>query len=467
MAAEHAPRVRIAFLDTGYDPKHAARPAHINPSLARNFVEDKISPDGSSLIKEPGLAGSQSHGTGTLGILAGQAIELVDHTGKTLFNGELGGAPFAEIAPMRVATWVVHVENPIPLIKTRPSATSRAILYAARNHCDVISMSHGGLPSRALADAINTAYESGVAMFFASGDYLQPVHLQPPYIPISGHSPRYVVFPAAFPRTMCVCGITADFKTCGKPPNERYDPALGPVDSWRLRGNWGPPAWMKNAIATFSPNILWPHLPNPKVGEAREDVIDLDGQGTSAATPQAAAAAALWLQYYREDDKLKRNWHNWRKAESVYRALRTSAKRIDDPSDQKYSENFFGNGVLKASDALAKQPQDVPDAQKQGQARVGLGWMRLFESTIGGTRDAGTSEDILKQMLALELLQLTQRSAKLQEVMDRYGGFDPDAGEDLAPEKFASFRREIFDAVKDDTRASRHLKEAVLHEKNS
>ena len=34
-------------------------------------------------------------------------------------------------------------------------------------------MSHGGLPSEALADVINAAYEHGIAMFFASG-YLSP-----------------------------------------------------------------------------------------------------------------------------------------------------------------------------------------------------------------------------------------------------------------------------------------------------
>jgi hypothetical protein len=243
LAELHEEPVRVAFLDTGYDANHLAKPPNVNKKLARNFVEDKTNPDGISLDEQPGLAGTQSHGTGTISILAGGVIEL-DGTGdKAAFSGPLGGAPFAEIAPMRVATSVVHLEN--PLIKTGSSGTTRAILYAIRNNCDVISMSHGGLPSRALADAINTAYEAGIAMFFASGDYVQSENENLGWV----HSPRYVVYPAAFSRAMCVCGVTADYKTYGNPPSDHYDRSLGPPDSWRLRGNWGPASSMKNAIA--------------------------------------------------------------------------------------------------------------------------------------------------------------------------------------------------------------------------
>lgn len=58
--------------------------------------------------------------------------------------------------------------------------------------------------------------------------------------------------------------------------------------------------------------------------------MDFDGQGTSASTPQVAAAAALWLQFYREDETLKKAWRTWRKAEAAYQALLTSAKKLND-----------------------------------------------------------------------------------------------------------------------------------------
>ena len=209
--------VRVAFLDTGYDPKHVTCPRNIKSDLARNFLEDKTTPNGVSLEKYPGRTGTQSHGTGTVGIFGGGEIDIIDSNGKSIFSGTLGGAPFVEIAPMRVATWVVHLEDPSnpTFVKSRPSGTTRAIFYAIRNNCDVISMSHGGLPSYALADAVNAAYQAGVAMFFASGDYLKD-----PRIPLV-HTPRFVVYPAAFSRTMAVCGVTADDKTYGFPPEDK------------------------------------------------------------------------------------------------------------------------------------------------------------------------------------------------------------------------------------------------------
>jgi hypothetical protein len=454
LAETHDEPVRVAFLDTGYDSKHIARPHNVNKELARNFVEDETNPDGISLDQQPGLAGSQSHGTGTIGILAGDLIELDGIGDKAGFSGPLGGAPFAEIAPMRVATSVVHLEN--PFIKTRPSGTTRAILYAIRNKCDVISMSHGGLPSRALAEAINAAYEAGIAMFFASGDYLQPENLG------VVHSPRYVVYPAAFSRAMCVCGVTADYKTYGKPPSDHYDPSLGFPASWRLRGNWGPATWMKNAIAAFSPNIPWAHLPQPNSHEG-ENVIDLDGQGTSASTPQAAAAAVLWLQYYRSDSDLKSIWRSWKKPELVYMALRRSAREVQDPATPDYSQTFFGAGVLQAKEALAIAPGRLYPVE-ENEASVGLGWMRLFASVIGGTRAEGVSEDTLKQMFGLELAQIAQRSPQVQDIMQRYGGYDPDAEDNPPTGELANFKKELFNAIKDDNRVSQHLRDAIRNE---
>jgi subtilase family protein len=451
IAQTHPALVRIAFLDTGYDNKHVTRPANINHSLARNFAEDKTSPEGSSLDQNPGPPGSQSHGTGTIGILAGGTLNLVAPDGKIIFAGMLGGAPMAEIAPMRVASSVVHLEN--PFIKTRPSGTTRAILYAIKKECDVISMSHGGLPSRALADAVNAAYEHGIAMFFASGDYLQPTD-------VSIHSPRYVVFPAAFSRAMSVCGVTADNLTYGKPRHDHYDPALGSMESWRLRGNWGPASWMKNAIAAFSPNILWPHLPG---GQEGENIIDLDGQGTSSSTPQAAAAAALWLQYYRDDSALKDNWRNWKKAEMAYAALRQSAKQFNPPGSPNYSSEFFGSGILRAKAALSKSPGTV-NIQPQKPASVGLGWAKLFGSLVGGTREPGVSGETIKQMFGLELAQLAQRSVKIQDLMEQYGGYDPDSNQGPSPEEARKFKQELFQAIRDDARTSRHLKDAVTRE---
>ena len=82
--------VRIAHLDTGYDPTHKNRPAHIRHDLERNFVDPAHPNDAAD--RTDALLANSGHGTRTLGILAGQGI---------------GAAPFAEVVPIRVADRVV------------------------------------------------------------------------------------------------------------------------------------------------------------------------------------------------------------------------------------------------------------------------------------------------------------------------------------------------------------------------
>ena len=79
----------------------------------------------------------------------------------------LGGAPFAEIVSIRVANRVVLFHN---------SAIAQAFDYIHSLHgdpnrrIDVITMSMGGLPSRAWADAVNALYEQGVFIVTAAGN---------------------------------------------------------------------------------------------------------------------------------------------------------------------------------------------------------------------------------------------------------------------------------------------------------
>ena len=333
-----------------------------------------------------------------------------------------------EIIPMRVAKSPVHLD----LLESRSSGTTRAIWYAWENNCDVISMSHGGLPSKALAEAINAAYDKGVAMFFASGDYLkeEPGPIQ---------TPRYVVYPAAFSRTMCVCGVTGDLKTYGLPPKRKK-----PI----LRGNWGPDAWMTNAIAAFSPNIPWAHQPTNVGSDQGENIIDLNGQGTSSSTPQAAGVGALWLQYHRDDEALTTEWRTWKKAEAVYEALRSTAKVFPDP---RYSKTYFGNGILQANTALRKTPN--LSVQKQKEATVGVGWIGLLASTLPHPLDP-----VLSEMLNLEISQVAQRSTKLQVIIAKYGDVIPEQTATPLPDPF---RVEFLTELRKESRCSRRLRDVV------
>ena len=293
------PRTRIAHLDTGYYRSHDTVPEHILHHLERSFVREDLNrqsaedPDNFAFLID-----NSGHGTGTIGILAG---------GKApAFGGVyLGGAPQADVLPIRVADRVV-------LLST--SALAQAIDYAVEQRCDVATLSMGGVPSRAWGEAVDRAYEAGLCLCAAAGNH------------VGFTPPRTLVYPARFSRVIAVCGVMAD----GRP----YADLKG---FQTLEGSFGPDSAMSAAIAAYTPNIPWPRF-------MCGTVIRLNGEGTSAATPQVAAAVALWFEKYKKE--LPRDW---RRVEAVRNALFTSAKL---KSDRKH----FGHGVLQARAALEVKP---------------------------------------------------------------------------------------------------------------
>lgn len=296
------PRVRIGHIDTGYDPHHRTVPRHLNKALGWNFVEnirDAADPgQGLPLRDMPG------HGTGTLGILAGGRFK------QGAFDGDLGGCPEAEIVEMRIAKSVILMHT---------SALVLALRHAIDCRCDVLSMSMGGAPSQLWADLVNELYRAGIVFVAAAGNNF------------NGVITPELVYPARFGRVLAACGVMHD----GTP----YHDLPGLV----MEGNCGPEDAMTYALASYTPNIPWPILGKP-------DGVDPAGRGTSAATPQIAAAAALYIQHHRAAlDALP---ERWMRVESVRRALFQTARR------DLFSQwrRHFGNGVLQAADALSIAP---------------------------------------------------------------------------------------------------------------
>src|SRR5205823_1306874 len=93
------------------------------------------------------------------------------------FDGLLGGAPYADVVPVRIANSVIHFYT---------SAMAAGIEYAIEKGCDVVSISMGGVPARAWAAAVNRAYEAGAAIFAAAGNRIGP------------SPPLSIVYPARF-----------------------------------------------------------------------------------------------------------------------------------------------------------------------------------------------------------------------------------------------------------------------------
>jgi len=347
------PRTRIAHVDTGYYKSHVAIPEHILHSLERNFVEgDQRSNSSEDPDNRVLLLDNSGHGTGTIGILAGGRI-------KDQGDVYLGGAPAAEVLPLRIADSVALF---------RSSALAEAIRYATAQRCDVMTLSMGGLPSRAWNEAVNEAYLAGLCIVAAAGNN------------VNGLPTRHVVYPARYRRVIAVCGVMADGR-----------PYINLKGLTTLEGNFGPASRMTAAIAAYTPNIPWPVFGCP-------EVLRLNGEGTSAATPQVAAAVALWFEKYKSE--LPRDW---RRVEAVRNALFKSARsKTTDPP-------HFGNGILHAHEALKVKP--VLTLRQTEVDSDSFPFLRVITGL--GLADPPARE----QMFNLELTQLWLINARLQEII--------------------------------------------------
>lgn len=339
---------RIVILDTGIYRSHATRPRDIADE--KNFVEPGKPAD--DPYKGGGL-NSPGHGTATIAVLAGARVKIAPS-----FDEELGGAPKATIVPVRIADSVVHFYT---------DEMAQGIDYAYElamrgrgQYCDVVSISMGGVASRAWAEAVNRAYDAGVTIVAAAGNNY-------------GDLPtRYTVYPSRFARIVTVAGAVGD--------HTPFRHKSGKV----MQGNYGPPGVMRKAIAAYTANVTrarWGTL----------DAVDLNGSGTSYATPQVAAAAALWLA--RNGAAVSADW---KRVEAVRLALfETAEKRLPSAA---IAEEFFGNGILRAAQALGHFPKG--ELRKQARAEVSFPFLRVFLGLEEGDAE-GKMHEVEANNLAL------------------------------------------------------------------
>ncbi|MGO4394056.1 S8 family serine peptidase [Variovorax sp. M-6] len=385
-------RVRIAHLDTGFDPRHQSLPQHLDRALQRNFVDDQAADDASDLSSGP--LNNRGHGTGTLSLLAGAPAGGLPR---------LGAAPFARVVPIRVANRVVLFRN---------SAIAQALDHVHKlcdspaTAVDIVSMSMGGLASSAWADAVNALYEAGVLVVTAAGNNF-------------GNLPtRHIVYPARFNRVIAACGAMADQTPYADLPLAK------------MAGNYGPASKMRTAMAACTPNVPWAKFDCA-------DVVDLDGAGTSAATPQIAAAAAIWLQQNR--GACRAYPQPWMRVEAARLALFASATASDPEK--------FGRGRLQAMKALGQKP--APGSALKAEPRDSASFP-LFKVLTGFGFEAQATP--ARAMLELEALQLSQ-SAALE-------GLLPDPAIDPLTLTLAR-RMAIVEALRTHPRASRALRTAL------
>ncbi len=372
--------IRIGILDTGFDSRNKGIPANIKDEISADIIQElRHDRDACSTgnyrvdRSKPGQTSPtfSGHGTGTLGILAGRKVKLTDPGGRFAPGTyEIGAAPDAEIHPVRIAPWVASLSS---------ANLACAIDYASRvKQCDILSISHGGSPSMMWTDAVNAAYDRGTAMFAACGDYF-PLPLLPyPFDSTGIIVPSSSVYPAAYRRVMGVTGVTASGTPYAHHDNSRYwlhflKPSQISAHSF-MRGSYGADgvrrtflpvaSWERartdivqrninnelraNPVAAYTPAVPW-----LKAGST--NTLEMDGAGTSAATPQAAAAAAHWMACHKNEIIAAGAWNNWRKAEATYLAMALTAERKWDKINRREDQRpdmKLGCGILKASDML-------------------------------------------------------------------------------------------------------------------
>ena len=389
--------VRIVHLDTGYDAKHATvAKDQLDAQLQYNFIDGNN--DARDLGKD-GVLKNPGHGAGTLSILAGGRFRFAKNGYE--FDEVLGGTTKARIVPVRIGNSVVQLTT---------SAVAQGIAYAA-SLCDeeatrvhVMSMSMGGVASAAWADAVNKVYEAGIVFVAAAGNNISAGFL-------GGFPTRHIVYPARFRRVIAACGVMAD-------RNPYYGLKRG-----TLQGNWGPDGAMASAIAAFTPNIAWAQW-------GCENIVQMNGEGTSSATPQIAAAAALYIQKYA--DLLfdaNRYPEPWMRVEAVRQALFLSAEDSSDAAREK-----LGNGILQSLKALHSPPSDRYSLTKTQADSAGFPFLNVLSNV-------GLTESRDQQMYSLEATQLVQRWSREDEQNPlEHAVIDPDrASNDVPPHQVLQF----------------------------
>ena len=334
-------RVRIGHIDTGYDPGHVAVPRHLRADLGWNF--DKGNGDTVDRYSASFPFSFGGPGPSTMSVLAGGRVS------EGGFTGDLGGAPEAEVVPI--------VASPSVIIAYSGN-WARAIDWAVAKGCDVISISAGGyIYSQMLFDAVTAAVQRGVVVCAAAGNHYGCIRTA-------------TTFPAAFPHVLSVTGALSNqepYETCWL---HRYSACTIKLGSL-------------TQIAAYGANIA-------KAPRGCRTTVDRNGDGTSHATPQAAAAVALYFQKRRDMPR------DGRRVLAARNAFFSTASKVH--------LDYFYQGILRANDALRVAPSYGVAAEAE--AETGLAFP-LFDALPGVERMAPAT----RAMLRAEAITLASRSA--------------------------------------------------------
>jgi hypothetical protein len=356
--------------DTGYADHPQLVPDALD--LSRDFDILNDDDDARDPLEKPlfGL-GNPGHGTGTGSV-------LVNRAGRTI----VGVAPQATLVPIRTITSVVVIFA---------GDVARAVDYARRSGCHVVSMSLGGLPYSGLQLAIQEAVRDGMIVAAAAGNYVGTV-----------------VWPALYPECIAVAGSNVDDRPWSGSSHGESVLVSAPAES----------VWSASFNLDVAPS-------KPTVGRHH---------GTSFAVAHLAGVACLWLAYHGRGALLAR-YGSSRLRNAFCHLVRTVGHRRPPGWDT----HEYGAGIVDAAALLSAglpPHDDIPEATvvagPQAADRVALIQAvcpELAPDEVGGRLEAlfapsmptAAAVGAAIEQYGFELLYLLTEHPYLREAFVRYG----------------------------------------------
>ena len=382
----------ICHIDTGVDLKHNSLPENYVPGLSRNFQNDSTNvQDEKTGFKKGVVIENQWHGTGTIAILAGNKVSQPNGSSNQKY---FGAFPYARVVTLKISESVVLLSG---------HKFAKALRYAVDVvKCDVVTMSMAGAPTRRMMKAVNRAYEKGVVVVSAAGNsWTKGARTV---------LPKSLMYPARFNRVIAATGVTPDYTPYLILENRDHESKdTRDTGGVYMQTCYGPEKAMRTAIAAYTPNVMWAGRYD------HGEHFDKAGGGTSSATPQVAAAAAMWMYFHRKElNDLTNGERDWRRVELTRQALFQSAEK----SKIRRFNEVFGNGMLKAYDSFGKNPKNLWPVEKEKKDSLGFFVVDDLIGLFVAKKDEKNDHAILRRMLKTEIAQLCVIDPAFQHIDD-------------------------------------------------
>ncbi len=286
--------VVVGHPDTGY-VLHAELEAS-----ALDLTRDTDVIDGDDDASDPLESGrfpeflQPGHGSRTASVIVGRETGVI-----------VGVAPQALLIPIRTVRSVIQVLD---------GDVAKAVDYARRIGCQIISMSIGGLGFSGLEEAINRAVREGVIVLAAAGNFV-PLHL--------------VCWPARYRNCLAVAAVNSEERP------------------------WKPGSHGEQVDVSAPGEAVWvPDLSNTNNPPVKTS------SGTSFAVTHVAGAAACWLSYHGHEQLVAQFGRENVQAAFVD-ALNASSRTVNTLPFEG-----FGAGILDV-EALLREPLADPTSLPQ------------------------------------------------------------------------------------------------------